>query len=241
MKKELREKYKQYLILRKSTDIQRKMQAFDHYMKLIESHQTGRVVMYDEMIDFFDYINHTPHRYESFARKLSRSYPPKSYPKVLNVGCGMILELDIELIKRGYEVSSMDPKVLDKEELIQLRKKLKEMNLLKDIYKEEIDKLSLYKQTFDYQVDHVSDYDLCIGLEPCEATEHIIRACLKENKDFMIGLCASAHDALDGTKFKDFRDWYKYLRLIDPERVELQEIELLGNHHMLIKTKQKGR
>jgi hypothetical protein len=64
---------------------------------------------------------------------------------------------------------------------------------------------------------NIQNYDLIVGLEPCDATEHIIRQALKYDKPFEILLCAAEHDALDGTKFKSYLEWYEHLKNISPD------------------------
>ena len=71
---------------------------------------------------------------------------------------------------------------------------------------------------------NISPYDLLIGLEPCDATEHIIRQSLKYNKPFEIALCYTAHKALVDCKIKTREDWYNYLKSISSE-IKINRIE----------------
>ena len=63
----------------------------------------------------------------------------------------------------------------------------------------------------------INQYDLLVGLEPCDATEHIIRQSLKYDKPFEIFLCYQVHKALNGIKFTCPEDWYEYLSSISKE------------------------
>lgn len=52
--------------------------------------------------------------------------------------------------------------------------------------------MKLHKENFNYCMD-VSNYDLMIGLLPCEATEEIIKSAIMNNKDFYISMCGCNH------------------------------------------------
>ena len=52
--------------------------------------------------------------------------------------------------------------------------------------------MKLHKENFNYCMD-VSNYDLMLGLLPCEATEEIIKSAIINNKDFYISMCGCNH------------------------------------------------
>lgn len=239
--KELRNKYKEYLNLRKSKDIDSKMKQFDYYMKRrIQAKEGERFIVEDELIDFFDAIDQSVNRFETFARKIRRLYPVKDYPRVLDVGCGVLMNLSLELARYGYEVTGIDPTVLTKEELLDVRKKLVRMKMLQNVREKEMEKITIVKDHFNYKVTNLESYDLIVGLEPCEATEHILRGSLMQNKSCIISLCATAHETLDGTTFENRFLWYDYLKSIDSKIIQ-QEIWIQGNHHILMYTNEKKK
>ena len=84
------------------------------------------------------------------------------------------------------------------------------------------DSIQFYKQKFDHKTAVLDVYDYVIGQEPCDATEHIIRACLKQNKPFIISLCGSPHKLLSGGTPKTAYDWCDYLVKIAPDRLVLR-------------------
>lgn len=52
--------------------------------------------------------------------------------------------------------------------------------------------MRLYKKEFNFQMN-VSNYDLLIGLLPCNATEEIIKSAIMNDKDFYISMCGCNH------------------------------------------------
>lgn len=64
---------------------------------------------------------------------------------------------------------------------------------------------------------NIQNFDLIVGLEPCGATEHIIRQALKYDKPFDISLCAAPHKALSGDTFNSYLEWYNHLKNISKE------------------------
>lgn len=64
---------------------------------------------------------------------------------------------------------------------------------------------------------NIKHYDMLVGLEPCDATEHIIRQGLKYDKPCDVLLCAVPHNALNGKTFKSAQEWQEYLLSISSE------------------------
>lgn len=158
----------------------------------------------DEVFDFLvseKLIKNEP-RTQTFIRHLISKY--NSSYKVLDVGAGRMCNLSTELGKRGFKVVSMDPKIRLKDSEI---KACKIQRIIKRPFC-----CDEYGKGTD-----ISHFDLIVGLEPCDATEHIIRQGLKYNKPFEVSLCYQAHDALSGQKFATPEDWYEYLQQISNE------------------------
>ena len=70
-------------------------------------------------------------------------------------------------------------------------------------------------------------YDAVIAQEPCEATEHIIRACLMAAKPFVISLCGTPHALISGEEPETLQEWYAYLSELIGEKGTIQKQELI--------------
>ena len=71
------------------------------------------------------------------------------------------------------------------------------------------------KESFDEDTN-ISDYDLVIGYNPCQATESIIRNAIKNNKDFSIALCGCCFLPKEYTE-RTAKKWHEYLYRIATE------------------------
>lgn len=151
--------YKQYLIKRESENINLKLKEMEQYLK----DSSKLLVVSDELVDFFDLLNERTTRWQAFRRYIEINYKLEKYKRVLDVGCGISRDLSLELENKGYIVSSIDPR-------------LKEANGITTI-----------KDYFNYLKTDVSYYDLLVGLEPCDATEHIMKSGLNNNIPFAVG------------------------------------------------------
>lgn len=162
----------------------------------------------DEVFDFLvseKLIENKP-RTHSFIRHLISKYNHSNTPKVLDVGAGRMCHLSTELGKRGFTVTAIDPKIRLKDNEIKPRKI------------QQIIKKPFYCDEYaNNGGTNISNFDLIVGMEPCNATEHIIRQSLKYEKPFEVTLCYQSHNALNGQKFKTPEDWYKYLKQISSE------------------------
>ncbi|MBP3581154.1 MAG: hypothetical protein J6J33_00190 [Clostridia bacterium] len=163
----------------------------------------------DEVYDFLLSLkidNRKP-REEIFASHITQKYKNIQFRKILDVGAGRMCKLSNVLTKYGYKMYAIDPNIrlspqeASKQKISSISKKL----FLCD------DFAPGGKGT------NVQNYDLIVGLEPCDATEHIIRQAIKYNKPFEVLLCAAEHPALDGTTFKSYLEWYEHLKSISTE------------------------
>ena len=168
----------------------------------------------DEVFDFLvveQLVNNKP-RTEGFITYLISKYNRQQTRKVLDVGAGRMCPISTELGKKGFSVTAMDPKIrLNTNEL-------KSRNI------KQIIKKPFYCDEFSNIGTNISNYNLLVGLEPCDATEHIIRQGLKYDKPFEVSLCYQAHKGLDGQTFATPEDWYKHLKRISTE-VDILDIE----------------
>lgn len=181
------DRYRKYLQERKSENISEKINEFINFSKGVKL-----TTVHDEFIDFYDIILNKPSRWQAFRRYIETRFPKSDYSSVLDVGCGIFADLSLELISKGYNVSAIDPKVT------------------------EIQNLKTIKDLFDFKTTDISSYNLLVGLEPCDATEHIIRSAISNKKAFCICLCGVPHNnIINGEPFKDLRKWIDYLLNID--------------------------
>lgn len=201
-----------YLIMRESDDIENKIIEFE---KITAGDKLINVS--DEVSDFLDLLFRNPTRWKSFANYIKDNYQLKKYNNILDVGCGKFADLSIELIKEGYNVTCIDP------------------NLNTD--KINVAELKLIKDIFDYRIFDVAKYDLIIGLEPCDATEHIVRSALNNNKEFVVSLCATPHKSIDGKSFLNKNEWYQYLLNLYSDALSLEHVEIMEKKHCIIKRK----
>ena len=163
----------------------------------------------DEVYDFLLTlkVDDRKPREEIFASHITNKYSNIQFRKIMDVGAGRMCKLSSVLAKCGYRMYAIDPNI---------RLTPKEANKLK------IASISKNKFLCDEfsrtgKGTNVQNCDLIVGLEPCDATEHIIRQALKYDKPFEILLCAAQHDGLDGTKFKTYLEWYEHLKGISSE------------------------
>jgi len=151
-------------------------------------------------------------REESFGSFVNKHFSIIRFKKVLDVGAGRMCRLSQYLSKFGYEMYALDPNIrLTQNEA--KRAGIKSISQNKFVC-DEYSKRGIGTD--------IGDYDLLVGLEPCDATEHIIRQALKYDKEFAVALCGAPHNALNGKTFKSYEDWYDYLAKISRE-VKIQK------------------
>lgn len=157
----------------------------------------------DEYFDFKLWNLGFGSRQEYFAKYVTTRLVRNNAKRVLEVGCGRTCRLSKILEEKGFAMTCINPKVEFSE-------------------KEKGQQIVIKNQKFDYTYD-LSNYDYVIAQEPCDATEHIVKACVKQKKPFIILLCRSPHALICGKQMKDVFEWYQYLRNIS----ENNEIRLM--------------
>ena len=162
----------------------------------------------DEVEDFLVWAGIYKHkkREDVFKDYIVNKYNVKTYKNVLDVGAGRVCKTSTALGNLGYSVTAIDPNIRLE------TKELKERKI-KSIIKRPFvcDEYSNGNGT------NITRYDLIVGLEPCEASEHIIRQSIKYDKPFDVTLCYQEHRALDGSKFRTPEEWYEHLAKISSE------------------------
>ena len=167
--------------------------------------RTNGGVLDDEVYDFLvsKGIVRGTNRHDEFASYINKKYSAIRFKRVLDVGAGRMCHLSGKLSKFGYRVTALDPKIRINEN------EARGMGI--NISKRKFYCDYAYKRGKGF---NVQDYDLIVGLEPCDATEHIIRQAIMYNIPFEVLLCCAPHDGLNGEKFDTYLDWYKHLESI---------------------------
>ena len=163
----------------------------------------------DELLDFKLWCGGLPSRQEAFAGYLSQYLPPGKACRILEVGAGRTARLSRILAEKGHHVTCMDPKLDEK-----LDGKIRGTSI------------RAVKQVFDCGQIDLSGYDWVVAQEPCEATEHIVRACLAQHTPFIVALCGTPHRLLSGEMPEDIWAWYGYLASLDRDRLKLELFKL---------------
>lgn len=146
-------------------------EEFDKIEREIRNPDDGTIS--DELLDFNLWCGGLPSRQEAFSRYIGGLLPAGKAQNILEVGGGRSAGLSRRLAKMGHRMTCMDPKLApangDKPGA----------------------NIRLIPQQFDWRDISLSGYDWVIAQEPCEATEHIIRACLAQNVPFVVALCGA--------------------------------------------------
>jgi len=203
------ESFRKFLITRQSDQIEDKVKDFSDFI----SGNYKKDIIYDEIVDYYDIVKGEYTRWQSFARYIETRFPKETYPRVLDVGCGPLADLSLSLNEKGYGVTGIDPRV------------------------NQINQLKTIRQSFNYLKTDISSYDLIVGLEPCEATEHIIRSSIQSNVPCAIKLCAKAHDSMNGQQFLNKEDWYNYLLSLSNTKGIIEEKKILNKPNIILKIK----
>lgn len=161
-------------------------------------------ILSDEYCDFKLWCMGLPSRQESFAKFIAKKLSKHAGAKILEVGGGRTGRLSRFLGEKGFIVTCIDPKI--------------EITSAKGV--------EFIKGKFDYRKFDLSEYDYVVAQEPCEATEHVVRACINQSKPFIMSLCGVPHKLISGRTPKDEREWYNYLLGISSEQLRLTYISL---------------
>lgn len=153
----------------------------------------------DQYVDFLLWCRKLRSRQESFANFIAKKLSKHPGAKVLEVGGGRTGRLSRILSEKGFQMTCIDPKI-----------ELTTGNGIEFI-----------KGKFDYHKFDLTAYDYVVAQEPCEATEHVVRACINQNKPFMMSLCGVPHKLISGGTPKDEKEWYDYLLNISRGEMKL--------------------
>ncbi len=164
----------------------------------------------DEYVDFLLWCEDLGSRQKCFAEFVEKVFPVSEYPKLLEVGCGKTARLSKILAKHGYQMTAMDPKV--------------------ERFATEKDGVGCIADFFDWKKTELAEYDAVVAQEPCEATEHIVRACVNQKKKFVMALCGVPHKLLNGEWPQDAYAWYQYLQEIGGDACVLTDLKLGGGY-----------
>lgn len=163
----------------------------------------------DEVYDFLVQMGFAKkeRRENLYYSYLNEKYKELRFSKVLDVGSGRLCHLARILAQKGSKVSVMDPN-------IRLTDSEAHCFGINNVFRK--------KFVCDDFAGHlagtnVRSYNMLIGLEPCDATEHIIRQGLKYDKNFDVLLCAAPHQSINGRKFRTYEEWYEYLSSISKD------------------------
>ena len=163
----------------------------------------------DEVFDFLvqTKLIKNDARHITFANYLNKKYANSKVKTILDVGAGRCCHLSRELTRNGFKIYSQDPKIrlTDKE--------IKRAGIVEAVRT----KFECDEYSNGGKGTYIQKFDAVVGLEPCMATEHIIRQGLAYDKPFDVLLCYENHNALDGRTFKEPEDWFDYLKGISRE------------------------
>ena len=169
-----------------------------------ELRKNNSETMSDQLLDFMLWSRGLPSRQQSFAELLAKKLKKFPDAKILEVGCGRTAILSRILTKKGFNITCMD-KIVDQATT---------------------EGIPTIKGLFDYRTIDLSDYDIVIAQEPCDATEHIVRACQKQNKIFFISLCGEPHKIINGKTPKTYEEWFAHLLKVSDGYAKLVWISL---------------
>lgn len=161
-------------------------------------------IISDEYVDFRLWMMGHPSRQETFAKFIAKKLSKNKGAKILEVGCGRTGRVSRILGEQGFYITGIDPKV--------------------EIFSDA--NVRFIKKEFDYKNIDLSEYDFVIAQEPCEATEHVVRACLNQRVPFIMSLCGVPHKLILGGTPKDEKQWYDYLINISKDELKLCYVSL---------------
>lgn len=158
----------------------------------------------DQYCDFILWCHGLPSRQESFANFIAKKLSKHAGATILEVGSGRTARLSRILNSKGFNMTCIDPK----------------------IEPANVNGIEVIKNKFDYRLFNLSSYDYVVAQEPCEATEHVVRACINQHKPFMMSLCGVPHKLISGQTPKNVMEWYNYLQNIARGETKLHYLSL---------------
>lgn len=161
----------------------------------------------DQYYDFLLWCGNHPSRQECLANFISKKLSKHPGAKILEVGCGRTARLSRFMNKNGFQMTCIDPN-LDLSSI------------------EKFEGIEGIRGKFDYRKFDISPYDYVIAQEPCDATEHIVRACVAVDKPFFMALCGVPHKLINGKLPKNHNEWYDYLKGIAPDKLKIIRLSL---------------
>ncbi|MBQ2802562.1 MAG: hypothetical protein IJF07_01535 [Lachnospiraceae bacterium] len=90
--------------------------------------------------------------------------------------------------------------------------------------------INYIQEAFCYGKTDITEFDIVVAQEPCEATEHIVRACVEAEKTFIISLCGTPHRLINGEMPEDVYQWYDYLETIGGKNCLLARPKLIPGY-----------
>lgn len=161
-------------------------------------------IISDEYLDYKFWCQGLPSRQEWFADYLKDEILPLRELHILEVGCGRYAKLSVLLKGIGHRMTCMDPKAEPVEDA----------------------EIEVRREAFHCENVDLKGYDFVVAQEPCEATEHIVRACTRQQVPFAMVLCGVPHERISGGMPDDVYEWYDYLAAIDPEHTRLDYVRM---------------
>lgn len=183
------------------------------------------LTVYDETVEFSFWKRGLPSRQECFRDFLKPILERGGFRSVLEVGGGRTGRLSHLLASEGYRVTCMEPKLGETQG--SMKPECGSGNGGDTAGQSACQENPvLIKQFFDYHDADLSPYDIVIGQEPCDATEHIVRSCLAQEKPFVILLCGAVHEYISGGRAANVEEWYDYLEKLTDGKASLRYDEV---------------
>lgn len=169
-----------------------------------------RGVIYDETVDFCLWKKGFKTRQQYMAEYVKKRFPKEQFPRILEVGCGKQARLSKLLVENGYKMTAMDPLV--------------------SLTETGMPGLTCFPESFDCKSTDISGFDAVIAQEPCEAAEHIIRACTLVEKPFCVSLCGAPHRLISGEEPETLAQWHEQLLRAGKGRCQISKLDFIPGY-----------